>query len=76
MQWGVASSGETSIDNLPNRTNGVFDIAYLLLRLLPSKDGVVLRRLIMTAVSAIQLDSFFFPNYLLNIKNTTFCFFW
>ncbi|XVE68933.1 hypothetical protein DITRI_Ditri09bG0109700 [Diplodiscus trichospermus] len=40
--------GETSL-NLPNRTNGLFDVAYLLLRLLPSKDGVVLRRLIMTA---------------------------
>ncbi|XWS07937.1 hypothetical protein CRYUN_Cryun41cG0034100 [Craigia yunnanensis] len=52
LQWVVASSDETSLDNLPNRTNGVFDIAYLLLRLLPSKDGVVLRRLIMTADGA------------------------
>ncbi|KAK6228173.1 hypothetical protein SCA6_000513 [Theobroma cacao] len=52
LQWVVASSGETSIDNLPNGTNGVFDVAYLLLRLLPSKDGVVLRRLIMTADGA------------------------
>ncbi|TYH51280.1 hypothetical protein ES332_D10G262200v1 [Gossypium tomentosum] len=49
LQLVEASSGETSLDNLPSRTDGVFDVAYLLLRLLPSKDGVVLRRLIMTA---------------------------
>ncbi|XVE99333.1 hypothetical protein REPUB_Repub03eG0189500 [Reevesia pubescens] len=52
LQWVASSSGETSLDNSPNRTNGVFDVAYLLLRLLPSKDGVVLRRLIMTADGA------------------------
>ncbi|XP_022746300.1 uncharacterized protein LOC111296321 isoform X2 [Durio zibethinus] len=52
LQRVVASSGETSLDKLANRTNGVFDIAYLLLRLLPSKEGMVLRRLIMTADGA------------------------
>ncbi|KAG4181119.1 hypothetical protein ERO13_A10G206900v2 [Gossypium hirsutum] len=52
LQLVEASSGETSLDNLPSRTDGVFDVAYLLLRLLPSKDGVVLRRLIMTADGA------------------------
>ncbi|XVF83255.1 hypothetical protein PTKIN_Ptkin16aG0472000 [Pterospermum kingtungense] len=52
LQLVAASNAETSLDNLPNRTNGVFDVAYLLLRLLPSKDGVVLRRLIMTADGA------------------------
>lgn len=49
---------ETSSTNLTNRVNGVFDVANLVLRLLPSQDGVVLRRLLMTAVSAIYLDSF------------------
>lgn len=39
----VPSNSETSPDT--------FDVAYLVLRLLPSKDGVVLRRLLMTAVS-------------------------
>ncbi|MBA0576062.1 hypothetical protein Golob_024955 [Gossypium lobatum] len=52
LQLVEASSGETYQDNLPSRTDGVFDVAYLLLRLLPSKDGVVLRRLIMTADGA------------------------
>ncbi|KAK9019492.1 hypothetical protein V6N11_054010 [Hibiscus sabdariffa] len=51
LQLVEASSDETStsLDNLPNRT---IDVAYLLLRLLPSKNGVVLRRLIMTADGA------------------------
>lgn len=48
----VASKNETSPDHLPNKAGGVFDIANLVLRLLPSKDGVVLRRLLMTADGA------------------------
>lgn len=50
MQRVVASNDETSLDYLPNRA-GISDVANLVLKLLPSKDGVVLRRLIMTAVS-------------------------
>lgn len=48
---------ETSLDYLPNRA-GVFDTANLILRLLRSKDGVVLRRLLMTAVSDLKLNLF------------------
>lgn len=48
----IASTSETSLDYAPNSTTGVFDVANLIMRLLPSKDGVVLRRLLMTAVSA------------------------
>jgi aarF domain-containing kinase len=48
----ISSTSEASLDNVPNRATGVFDVANLILRLLPSKDGVVLRRLLMTAVSA------------------------
>ncbi|XP_028782114.1 uncharacterized protein LOC114738244 [Neltuma alba] len=50
----VGSKNETSLDQLPNKTGGVpvFDIANLVMRLLPSKDGVVLRRLLMTADGA------------------------
>lgn len=47
----VPSNSETSPDHLPNKAADTFDVAYLVLRLLPSKDGVVLRRLLMTAVS-------------------------
>lgn len=50
LQQVVGSNDETSIDYLPNRA-GVSDVANLVLKLLPSKDGVVLRRLLMTAVS-------------------------
>ncbi|KAA8539333.1 hypothetical protein F0562_026025 [Nyssa sinensis] len=48
----VGSSNETSLDYSPNGAAGAFDIANLVLRLLPSKDGVVLRRLIMTSDGA------------------------
>ncbi|CAK7325487.1 unnamed protein product [Dovyalis caffra] len=40
---------ESSLDYLPNRSSGVFDAALLVLRLLPSGDGIVLRKLLMTA---------------------------
>ncbi|KAL5800247.1 hypothetical protein ACOSQ4_033131 [Xanthoceras sorbifolium] len=52
LQQVSASKSETSLDYLPKRANGVFDVASLILRLLPSKDGVVLRRLLMTADGA------------------------
>uniref|UniRef100_A0A5B7BW00 Protein kinase domain-containing protein n=1 Tax=Davidia involucrata TaxID=16924 RepID=A0A5B7BW00_DAVIN len=48
----VASSSETSLDYSPKGSTGVFDIANFALRLLPSKDGVVLRRLLMTTDGA------------------------
>jgi aarF domain-containing kinase len=48
----IASTSETSLDYAPNSATSVFDVANLIMRLLPSKDGVVLRRLLMTAVSA------------------------
>ena len=51
----MTSGSETSIDYLPSRSNNVVDLANLVLRLLPSKDGAVLRRLLMTVVSAIDL---------------------
>ncbi|KAG7992926.1 hypothetical protein I3843_02G152000 [Carya illinoinensis] len=54
----ITSDGETSFGYVPNRANADFDVANLILRLLPSKDGVVLRRLLMTAVSAYDLDPF------------------
>ncbi|CAL0300629.1 unnamed protein product [Lupinus luteus] len=46
----VASN--TSPDHLPNKGTDMFDVAYLVLRLLPSKDGAALRRLLMTADGA------------------------
>ncbi|KAK6929208.1 TMEM115/Pdh1/Rbl19 [Dillenia turbinata] len=49
LQRMIASDGETSLASLPEGTSGVFDVANLILRLLPSKEGVVLRRLLMTA---------------------------
>ncbi|KAK7270349.1 hypothetical protein RIF29_23424 [Crotalaria pallida] len=48
----AATNSETSNDPLPNKANDTFDIAYLVLRLLPSKDGTALRRLLMTADGA------------------------
>lgn len=48
----AASNSETSSSHLPNKATGTFDIAYLILRLLPSKDGAALRRLLMTADGA------------------------
>ncbi|XP_048325890.2 uncharacterized protein LOC107413651 [Ziziphus jujuba] len=48
----TAPKGENSIDYLTNGTSGVYDVANLILRLLLSQDGVVLRRLLMTADGA------------------------
>jgi len=38
-------------------TDGIFDVSTFVLRLLPSKDGAVLRRLLVTAVSHVTLRS-------------------
>ena len=54
----ITSRNETSTDYSPSTSSNAFDLASLFLRLLRSKDGVVLRRLLMTAVSAIDLESF------------------
>ncbi|KAJ7975079.1 Protein kinase superfamily protein [Quillaja saponaria] len=48
----IASNNEIPVDALTNKATGVFDVASLVLRLLPSKDGAVLRRLLMTADGA------------------------
>lgn len=52
----IASDGETSFGYVSNRANADFDVANLILKFLPSKDGVVLRRLLVTAVSTYDLD--------------------
>lgn len=49
------SSSQTSSGPSSNGVAGVYDVANLILRILPSEDGVVLRKLIMTAVSAFIL---------------------
>jgi hypothetical protein len=54
----IASNSENSRDYVPNKANGVYDVANLVFSLLPSKDGAVLRRLLMTAVSAYVLEPF------------------
>lgn len=51
LNGSITSKLDTSLDCLPTRDSGGIDVASLVLRLLPSKDGVVLRRLLMTAVS-------------------------
>ncbi|KAK2404138.1 protein ACTIVITY OF BC1 COMPLEX KINASE 3, chloroplastic [Trifolium repens] len=48
----VASNSETSADHSPKKAAGTFDFSYLILRVLPSKDGASLRRLLMTANGA------------------------
>lgn len=56
----VSSNSETSLNHLPNKAPDAFNVAHLILRLLPSKDGVALRRLLMTAVSSYKLSIFCF----------------
>lgn len=56
----IAPYSETFLEYTANRVNGVFDIANFVLWLLPSTDGVALRRLLMTAVSALVLGVFSF----------------
>ncbi|GMN51106.1 hypothetical protein TIFTF001_020255 [Ficus carica] len=53
----IASKNEASIENLPTSSNNVFDLANLVLRLLRSNDGVVLRRLLMTADGASLIQA-------------------
>ncbi|ONH91898.1 hypothetical protein PRUPE_8G142600 [Prunus persica] len=48
----IASKADSSLGYLPLRDSGAVDVANLVLRLLPSKEGVVLRRLLMTADGA------------------------
>ncbi|KAL2324793.1 hypothetical protein Fmac_023851 [Flemingia macrophylla] len=48
----VAPNSETSSDHVSNKATDAVDVAYLVLRLLPSKDGVAIRRLLMTADGA------------------------
>ncbi|XP_030451070.1 uncharacterized protein LOC115673125 [Syzygium oleosum] len=52
MQGVRALNDDASLDIIPNRTASAFDVANLVLRLLPSKQGIVLRRLLMTADGA------------------------
>lgn len=52
MQGSSALNDDASLDIIPNRNTSAFDVANLVLRLLPSKQGVVLRRLLMTADGA------------------------
>lgn len=47
----VLQSERSSLEGSTTRASDIFDVANLILRLLPSKDGVVLRRLLVTAVS-------------------------
>ena len=56
----IVSRKEVAIENLSSTSNNVFDLANLVLRLLHSNDGAVLRRLLMTAVSAIDPDPFLY----------------
>ncbi|KAF6167902.1 hypothetical protein GIB67_027680 [Kingdonia uniflora] len=48
----IASNSVTFLECAPTGRGGVVDVANLVLRLLPSKDGIVLRRLLMTANGA------------------------
>lgn len=73
LQKLAGSSTETSAALPTNRKNGVSDIAFLILQLLPSKDGTVLRRLLMTADGAslaqamVSKEASFFRNQLCRI---------
>ncbi|XP_061996446.1 uncharacterized protein LOC133714364 [Rosa rugosa] len=57
LNGSIASKLDTSHDYLPTRDNGEIDVANLVLKLLPSKDGVVLRRLLMTADGASLIQA-------------------
>lgn len=52
-----SSRDETSVDSSSNRTERDADTVSLVLTLLASKDGVVLRRLLMAAVSFYILNA-------------------
>lgn len=53
----IVSRNEPAIANLPRTSNNVFDLANLVLRLLHSNDGAVLRRLLMTADGASLIQA-------------------
>ncbi|XP_027367938.1 uncharacterized protein LOC113873812 [Abrus precatorius] len=75
----VASNSETSLDHLSNKATDSLDVAYLILRLLPSKDGVALRRLLMTADGAslikamVSKEGKFFRQQLCKIITDIMC---
>ncbi|XP_070031194.1 uncharacterized protein [Nicotiana tomentosiformis] len=54
----VAPNPQASLAYSSDRAAGVFDVADLVLRILPSKDGIVLRRLLMTADEASLVRAF------------------
>lgn len=47
----MAPNPQASLTCSSDGASGIFDVVNLVLRILPSKDGIVLRRLLMTAVS-------------------------
>ncbi|MCE3216081.1 hypothetical protein HAX54_004748 [Datura stramonium] len=53
-----ATNPQASLAYSSNGATGVFDVANLVLRILPSKDGIVLRRLLMTADGASLVRAF------------------
>ncbi|XP_030488656.2 uncharacterized protein LOC115705459 [Cannabis sativa] len=53
----IKTNSETSLDHVSNRSNNVYDLANLVLKILPSKDGAVLRRLLMTANGASLIQA-------------------
>lgn len=63
LHFVAPSSSQTSSGPSSNGVAGVYDVANLILRILPSEDGVVLRKLIMTAVSAFILLNAHYLNY-------------
>lgn len=68
LQKVMGLSTETPAGLPANKKNGVSDIAFLILKLLPSRDGIVLRRLLMTADGAslaqavVSKEASFFRN--------------
>lgn len=54
LQSVLGSNSQESLVYSAKEVSGIVDVANLVVRLLPSKDGAVLRRLLMTAVSTFQ----------------------
>lgn len=54
----MAPNPQASLAYSSDGASGVFDVANLVLRILPSKDGIVLRRLLMTADGASLVRAF------------------
>lgn len=53
----VLQSERSSLEGSTTRASDIFDVANLILKLLPSKDGVVLRRLLVTADGASLIQT-------------------